>query len=71
MAIVAVTTTTLANCGRGAAPADVLCQGKPSDKIATAAGQTIEGTPQRDVLSAGGPVRAADEVEAYLRRSAP
>ncbi|MFC7497117.1 MULTISPECIES: calcium-binding protein [unclassified Nocardioides] len=38
----------------GAAPADVLCQGKPSDKIATAAGQTIEGTPQRDVLSANG-----------------
>jgi Ca2+-binding RTX toxin-like protein len=38
----------------GAAPADVLCQGKPSDKIATAAGQTIDGTDQRDVISANG-----------------
>ncbi|MDF1605292.1 calcium-binding protein [Nocardioides sp. YIM 152315] len=38
----------------GAAPGDVLCQGKKSDKIATAAGQTITGTDQRDVLSANG-----------------
>ncbi|QWF22625.1 hypothetical protein KM427_02445 [Nocardioides sp. LMS-CY] len=43
-----------ASAPAGAAPADVLCQGKPSDKVATAAGQTITGTPQRDVLSANG-----------------
>lgn len=37
-----------------AAPADVICQGKPSDKVATAAGQTITGTDGADVISAAG-----------------
>src|SRR6478735_11387221 len=37
-----------------AAPADVICQGKPSDKVATAAGQTITGTDGPDVISAAG-----------------
>src|SRR5690349_7977969 len=36
------------------APGDVICQGKPSDKVATAAGQTITGTDGADVLSAAG-----------------
>lgn len=59
LALVATTTTATTawsawSLPAAAAPADVICQGRPSDQVATAAGQTITGTDGADVISAAG-----------------